>query len=325
VHQGCRRGNLQLTESEQGSLIDGLAVVVNFFVMSHDGPEHSLVTTTTSLGLQFLKAAQEVDHVLLVDGSAEPDPTMKQECARVGVEYHHCGRLLTYVESYNIGWRRLPYRYIGLMANDVLPHPTPTIGRLLEVLKRPDVGCTFPYMSSHRETWDEVQRPTLFNSARITCEPATMTLNLNLFKRALLERMQGLDNGYLTGFQESRAIVKIRNSGFRVVMVKDTRIFHFDRLNKSTGQSEIADDNITKDAARWREHYPQYGSNRAFASITTWKRPFATTPAASLLWFLTTLVPFWSLRRRVIPLVLRIEPLLCRYPAVWGAQTSRES
>jgi len=209
----------------------------------------------------------------------------------------------------------LPYTYIGLMANDIIPHPQDTIDKLLDWVKKPEVGCTFPYMNSNRHQWDEVQRPGFTDRGTLTCEPTTMTLNLNLFKRTVLEAIGGLDENYTGGYQEPILIVKIRSLGYRVILVGSTTVFHFDRLTKSLGQSHIFDKNLSLDRDRWFQEYKSFASSRGLANIRTWAKPFATSIPLQIFWWIICAVPYYPVRRRLIESLLRIERWLCRYPS----------
>ena len=66
---------------------------------------------------------------------------------------------------------------------------------------------------------DETQRLGFSRRGEITCEPATFALNLNLFKKSVLEAIGGLNENYLASFSEPILTVKIRNLGYRVVML----------------------------------------------------------------------------------------------------------
>lgn len=294
-----------------------LAIVVNFYVKSTEGKGFDIVVGATVLGLEFLVSTDCVAKVLLVDGSAEPTARVRAECERLGAEYYHAGREMTYTEAYNKGWRKLDFRYIGMMANDILPHPREGVARLLDVLKQPDVGCTFPYMISHRKDWNEVQRPDYFNFCRLSCEPSTMSLNLNLFKREVLEEINGLDDAYLFGFQEARLIYRIRNLGRRVVMVGDSCVFHFDELNKKLGESNLDNSLHQADRQRWFEEYHDAASDRGFADVCNWRQPFATSPSVALMWGIFGLLPH-AIKDFFVPWALRLEPRLSKYPARWG-------
>ena len=71
----------------------------------------------------------------------------------------------------------------------------------------------FPYMNTNRMRNLETQMPGFLLRGSQTCEPSNMTLNLNIFKRTILEEINGLDESYLYGYQEPILILKIRSMG----------------------------------------------------------------------------------------------------------------
>jgi GT2 family glycosyltransferase len=277
-----------------------------------------VLVASTGVSLRLLGLVPEVETVLLVDGTAEPCAPMRAMCAELGVLYRHAGRELNYVESYNLGWRELTHDIVGLMANDIVPHPVNAIPQLLAWIARPDVGCVFPYLSSNRGEWDEAQRPGFLGRGRITCEPASMTLNLNLFKRDVLERIGGLDARYVVGYQEPILLIKIRKLGYRAVLVGDSRVMHYDALTKTLGATETTRALIRADAVRYAQEYPQYAAEDGIAGLRLSPWPFATTTRAAIAWWLAHHMPGRGLRRRTLEAVMRIEPFLCRYPARRG-------
>ncbi|HVR28547.1 MAG TPA: glycosyltransferase, partial [Thermoanaerobaculia bacterium] len=197
-----------------------LDMVVNFFCRSSaDAATRELLAAATEVSLRLLRRNPAVRTTLLVDGSASPCREMAERCQALGVEHLHGGRELGFAEAYNLGWRSLDGELVGLMANDVLPLPLESVQVLLEWVRQPDVGCVFPYLISNRAAWDETQRPSFLHRGRISCEPASMTVNLNLFKREVLERIGGLDPNYLVGFESPILLIKIRTLGYRAVMV----------------------------------------------------------------------------------------------------------
>ncbi len=295
-----------------------LGMVVNYFCRSREGAEHPLIVRTTELGLRWLQQSEVVGTILLVDGSPEPDPLMRQVCEELGVRYDHAGRQLTYVESYNRGWRALTEPFVGLMANDILPHPPETLSILLEWIRREEVGCAFPYMTTHRAGCDETQRPGFWRRGSITCEPSSMTLNLNLFKRSTLEAIGGLDEGYVYGYGEPILIIRIRELNQRVVMVGGTRIFHLDRLTKDLGQSALVDADHGVDTERWYREFPDHASRRGLANLRLWRWPFSTTWKIRTLWWLHERLPVPKLRDLALALILWVEPRLTRYPTRRG-------
>jgi hypothetical protein len=168
-----------------------LGMVVNYFTNYSDEQTRQILVTSTALSLRLLRVSPRINTILLVDGSETPDPDMKEACRTIGVDYYHHGRRISYVDAYNLGWGQLDEPFVGLMANDIIPHPITSIDLLADWAARPEVGCSFPYLTTFGSSVLETQRQGFWTRGRITCEPSTMTLNLNIFKRSVLEQIGG--------------------------------------------------------------------------------------------------------------------------------------
>ena len=144
-----------------------------------------------------------------------------------------------------------------------------------------------------------------------------MTVNLNLFKREVLERIGGLDSNYVVGFESPILLIKIRSLGYRVVMVGDTRVMHLDSLTKVLGASGTSKALYEDDLARFLREYPRHVSTGGIANLKFWRWPFATTLASRCVWWSVYRLP-WRLRRTASEAVMWLEPWLCRHPARWG-------
>ncbi|MDA9983193.1 hypothetical protein N9H39_10830 [Gammaproteobacteria bacterium] len=297
-----------------------LGVVVNYFCNNTEGMGYELVLHCTELALRVLSMADRVNEILVVDGSESNDENLARICLNLNAGYYHAGFKLTYVERYNLGWRilRETNSYIGLMANDVVPYPVNTLDRLCEMLGQEDIGCAFPYMFTCRQQVDEIQRPGFLSRGSITCEPSNMTLNLNIFRREVLETVGGLDEHYIYGFNEPILIEKIRRNGFRVTMVGDTLVLHFDQLTKSMGQSDLVGKHYKADVKRWYDEYPEYASRRGIGHINFSRPPFATTWLTRLLWRIPINISSKKFRNKVSRMLLWCEPFLTRYPTGGG-------
>lgn len=293
--------------------------VVNYFCTDAEGSARETLRDATALSLRLLRDHPRVGVVLLSDGSPAPDAELRQRCDALGVEYAHYGRATRFTESYNLGWRSLAEDFdtVALMANDVIPHPPESLDRLLDQLDAdPEIGCVFPYLATPRRSVDETQRPGFGKRAKTTCEPASMTLNLNVFRREALDRAGGLDEAYLHGYSEPLLILRLRGAGHRVVLVGDTHAYHYDQLTKQLGVSELTPRVHAEDTARWFREHPTHATRRGIANLDLSRWPFATTRRAALLWWLCGMrIP----RRRALRrFALWIEPRLTRYPARFG-------
>jgi GT2 family glycosyltransferase len=304
-------------ETKSGNF-DKVGMVINHYSKECTGPMRDLLAAATLMGVRFLKCCDDVGSIIVVDGSKEPDEPLSRDCKEIGATYFHTGREVGYSAAYNIGWRQLEEGYIGLMANDIIPNPPSSLSTMLEVLRDGDVGCVFPYLNSPRLKSDEVQAPGFLQRGDVSCEPSSMTLNLNLFKREVLEAIGGITEDYKVGFSEPILLMKIRGMGLRCVMVGKTRAYHCDRLTKLIGQSTLSKGRSEADVERWFREYPQYASRRGIAQINFSRWPYSTTRWIRWLWLLAYGFPIKRRRKRFMRFVMWLEPWLTRYPARYG-------
>lgn len=277
--------------------------------------DQRLVALTTQLSLFMLKENPVVGSVVLVDGSPEVNGWMSDACSNLEVKYLHAGKERSLSQAWNLGFRSLWEPYVGLMANDVLPHPPEALKILLESLAPPDVGCVFPYLT---ETGYPPQLRRFWHRLNQSCEPAGMTLTMNLFKRSVLEAVGGVDERYSAGYYDPIMSIKIRQLGFRVVQVGRARVIHLDRLTKKEGGSTYLREAVDLDKARFSRDYPRYYGGRGIWGVSFWKWPFSTTAIASFFWWVSHHFPSHKARPYLERFTMWIEPVLTRYPARYG-------
>jgi GT2 family glycosyltransferase len=280
--------------------------VINYYRRPSFPPSHR---TATTLSIQALKENIGVGHVILVDGSNQPDLYMQDVCNREGIDYLHTGKELTFAQGYNIGWKLLGEPYVGFMANDTFPSKG-TISNLLEYIKLLDVGCVFPYISY----CDYPGQIYTFARRPITCEPTIMTLNLNIFKREVLEKVMGVDDGYSGCYNDIILLMKIRSTGYRVVLVGNTRVFHMGQMTLSQGSTYAQE----KDIRKFKEQYSSYMAEHGIFGVSHWKWPLATTRIVALLWWLSQNNMSATLRNLIQNFVMKLEPELTSFPAEFG-------
>lgn len=237
--------------------------------------------------------------------------------------YIHTGKELTIPEAYNIGWRSLKEPYQALMANDVLPHDPSTITKLHEYIKIDDIGCVFPYLS-HGD-W-KVQDPRFFEIFETTCEPSFLLLNFICFKRDVLEQIGGVDEGYKVGFYDPILLIKVREAGYRAVLVGDSHMTHLAKLTKKTGESSLMDEDFNTDVTKFQSEYVEltYSPKGAVSDLDKffpykfWTWPFSTTLSVQVCWWISRHIPFKFLRSVFTMFTVWIEPILTKYPAKHG-------
>lgn len=294
-----------------------VGVAVNYYWNDAKGRDRRLADWVTQLGLFFLRQSPVVGTVVLVDGSPEPSRPLERVCGELDVRYLHAGRELSLPEGYNLGWRSLPERFVGLMANDILPYPPSIMETLMACLRRPDVGCVFPYLTNSDYPPQVIR---FVYKMRRTCEPAGMTLNLNLFRREALEEVGGVDEGYLVGFYDPILVIKLRRKGWRVVQVGDTAAIHLNRLTHTSGVSTLTGARYVQDDEHFSREYPEYRARHGIWKMTFWSWPFATTPSAAACWWISQHFPWRPGRQALEKLTMILEPYLTSFPARHGAR-----
>lgn len=280
--------------------------VINYYWRPSFPPSHR---TATTLCIQALKGNSGVGRVILVDGSAQPDHYVEEICIREGVDYLHTGKELTFAQGYNIGWKLLDEAFIGLMANDVLA-PVGTIDQLLSWIRIQDVGCVFPYLSY----CDYPGQVDSYVRKPVTCEPSSMTLNLNLFKRNVLEEIGGINENYLGCYNDVNALMHIRKCGYRVVLVGETRVVHIGQMTITQGSNYKKN----TDVLRFSQEFPEYWAPHGKWNIKRWCWPFSTNNAISNLWRIAQNFPSTTARSWLQWLAMWLEPEITRYPARFG-------
>lgn len=265
--------------------------------------------TSALLSLQMLKDNDAVGTIILVDGSPHLDPFIKQNCEELGIQHLHSGKELTFSQGYNLGWQTLKEQYVGLMASDIFP-PKTTIATLLKWLERPDVGCAFPYLTY----CDYPGQMAGYVRRRVTCEPSAMTLNLNVFKRDVLEAVGGIDEHYSGGYNDLILLMKIRELGFRVLLAGETRVNHLGQMTISQGTTYKKDADIKRFSTEYRTFCAGHGKWK----VKHWRRPLSCGPLLSVMWWLSQNAPHALLRRPLERFTMTREPELAKYPARWG-------
>lgn len=262
-----------------------------------------------ALALRMLRENTGVGTIVLVDGSPSPDPWIRDCCGKCDVTYHHAGRELSFAEGYNTGWRLLTEPMVGLMASDIFP-PKSTIATLTAFLETPEVGCVFPYLSY----CDYPAQVAPLVKEAVTCEPSAMTLNLNLFKRPVLQQVGGVDERYTGAYNDLILMMKIRRAGHRVVQVGGTYVNHLGQITISQGTTYKREG----DKQRFQKEYPELQAAHGKWRFKHWVRPLSTSPRAARWWWLSQNVPSSRLRGILERYTLSREPQLTRYPAPWG-------
>lgn len=278
-----------------------IGVVVNYY-WKPSYPKSLQINTWAALSA--LLETGIIQDVLLVDGSPQHDDFIKSKCEKMGINYISSDKNLSYAEGFNLGISQMNHEYICLMANDVFP-TRDLFEKLYNWVSLPDVGCVFPYLSSS----DYPGQIPGFVRKPITCEPTFMTLNINIFRRKVLEQIGGIDLHFSGGFNDIVALIKTRELGYRVILVGDTNVTHLGRMTISQGSNYT----IGKtDLNRFVERYPHFQAKHGKWGYKHWVKPFAVNKRISFLWWICQNFPSTRIRKVLERMLIRNESRFTR-------------
>ncbi len=276
-----------------------IGVVVNYFWRPSFPKTIQLVTWSALLGLHncdFIK------NVVVVDGSPMPDPFIAEITNQLGYELLSPEGNLSFAEGFNAGINYLDNEYICLMANDVFPTKH-FFEKCYQWIVLQDVGCVFPYLSFS----DYPGQMYSFVRKSITCEPTSMTLNLNIFKKKVLKDIGGINEEFTGAYNDVIALMEIRNLGYRAILVGETKVNHIGKLSISEGTNYIIDG---RDFRLFQSNYPNYIAKHGKWRLTRWKAPFSVNKKVSCFWWVCQNCKSTRIRRFLEMLTLWLEPEL---------------
>ncbi|MGI6740043.1 MAG: glycosyltransferase family 2 protein [Brevefilum sp.] len=278
-----------------------IGVVVNYFWL----PTYpKTVQLTTWSALLSLHECELIKKVVVVDGSPEPDPFIADITNQLGYETLSYRNNLSFAEGFNTGINYLDNEYICLMANDVFPTKD-FFEKCFHWIAKPDVGCVFPYLSFSDYP---VQMP-FFVRKPVTCEPTSMTLNVNIFKSKVLKAIGGINEMYTGAYNDVVALMEIRKLGYRVVLVGGTKVNHIGKMTISQGTNYILDG---RDYLLFQKNHPNYVTKHGKWKLTRWKAPFSVNKKIALFWWVCQNVPSTRLRKLLEWFTLWLEPELTK-------------
>ncbi|WP_370248092.1 glycosyltransferase family 2 protein [Nocardioides sp.] len=238
------------------------------YVINHfsppGGPAH--LRHSTALAASLAAAIDLVDQVVVVDGSAEPDETLRETLGEtLGgklVAYVHDGRRLSFAEGYNRGLAAASGAWTVLAASDVYPHPQAlrSAARLVERVGAETIGCIIPRLTSSDLPLQETRSHFLSRPVRVPL----MTLNLNMFPTAYLRELGGIPEQPGGNFNDVLLGARIHRSGRSIWMVPD-RVPHYGSLTLEAGGSSAS---VSRDRAFMAEHHPDLVSAERFWGLS---------------------------------------------------------
>ncbi len=189
--------------------------------------------------------------VVLVDGSPARDEALACGLGELCVEYVHTGGELSFAETYNAGIKQTSNPVVVAMADDILIEAKQVRMLVDEVSRSSEMGCVFPYLSVSDYGAQRLRRWPVPRR----CFPTRMTLNVNAFSRAALEKV-GLIPEQMTGcFNDVLLFIRLREEGYAIALRNVGRVIHLGQQTLKTGATSVAYD---QDAQLFAGQYPDY-------------------------------------------------------------------
>ena len=224
------------------------SVIINHF-MSDEAQHHIAASALFSAAL-YVKAPL-IKEVLLVDGSRLPSERMREECERLGVKYLHSGRMLSFAEGYNFGVMAANADWIILSASDIYPSHNITLAfqEIIEGCETTRLGCIIPRLS-HCAFPSQV-RSRIFNPL---CVVPTMTLNVNVFNRQLLNDLGLVPTHYSGAYNDVELSILLAKADRQIYMTQQSCL-HYGSLTIQTNKSSV---NFAADRIKFKGARPNY-------------------------------------------------------------------
>lgn len=187
--------------------------------------------------------------IIFVDGSPFADEELKNGLMAFGVEYIHSGRELSFGQIYDLGIKASSSPVVVTLANDIFIEAK-QVRMLAEEIKG-GIGCAIPYLSFSdygAQIENRLPHPK-------RCFPSRMTINVNAFSRAALEKI-GFIPEQMTGcYNDVIMFIRLRQEGYSILMRNVGHIVHLGQQTIKTGVHKF---NYEADAALFARQYPKY-------------------------------------------------------------------
>lgn len=250
--------------------------------------------------------------VIVCDGSPAPDEALASQLQAQGFRYLHDGRQLSFGETYNLGVRATSACYIALMANDVLISAT-QVHKLIGEVQRPGIGCAIPYLTKA----DYITQVHRRSHIPRRCYPASMTLNVNVFRRDVLEALGGVPEELSGCFNDMVMFYRLRRKGLATVLANVGEVPHLAMVTRKISTNLAWDRDFAELPNLMPELFRHYraGSKNAWASLYA---GCAQRTPSRWLWALVSCVP-WKMKQSqgVALWAARAEPLICCETGSW--------
>lgn len=275
-------------------------VAINYF--SKEGYPPS-VKQSVKFSVSLLLACPEVTSIVLVDGSLEEDPELRNYCGCLGIAYMHSGRALSFAEGYNLGVREFREQWVVTMASDIYVYPNTFANFRCFILKHSNlpIGCLIPYMSSS----DLPMQGRLRSKPLYDCFAPLMTFNLNVFPRHVFNLLGGLTSEYSGNYNDVETTLRLKDLGLEVFLV-GAYVQHYGRLTVQHGSNV----DFVADRGRFFQRHPELECNGALWDLRLSR--LLRHPVLKLLDSLSFKVKHPQLRKLVSMGIHRMIPFLQR-------------
>ncbi len=237
-------------------------------------------------------------NVNIVDGSPTRDDHLAEALTALGVKYVHCGRELSFGETYNTGIRRTSCPVVVTLANDIFINPNQIRKLADEIVGR--VGCAMPYLTHSDFGAQQLRR---FRLPR-RCFPTRMTLNVNAFSRAALERVGLIPENMSGCYNDVVLFLRLREEGYSILLRNVGRVIHLAQQTLKSGATSV---NYDADEALFSREYPQYWRN----GVVLFHKAAQGRLTRLMYGALERLPPRWTKKLRLWRLAWEMEPYLC--------------
>lgn len=273
-------------------------VVVNYFKKT-DHPES--VKQSLIFALSQLKNCDEVNEIVVSDGSVNKDDELIDYCNRRNIKYLHIEGGMSFPEAYNYGVAQLQEEWIAIMASDiyVLPDTFTAFANFIRSYGKLNIGCLIPYISNSAYITQESYK----RSSLISCYSGLMTFNLNVFKKSVYDKISGMSSDYSGNYNDVDAVLRLKKLNLNIILVKNAYAIHYGRLTLSHGSNT----NVQEDYNVFKKKYPRYCDEKGLWNIKM--ELFLQNPILIAMYKLKNIVPSKKIRNKYLNMILKMIPI----------------
>lgn len=240
--------------------------------------------------------------VIVADGSPDPDRELAARLAGPHTRYLHAGRSLSFGATYNFGVAAAGTEVVVLLANDVIIAAS-QLRRLAAALEG-NVACAIPYLTRS-------DYPTQLQRRRRVpkrCLPASMTFNVNAFRRDRLRAAGDVPEELSGFFNDVILFHRLRGQGDAIALVDVGEVDHLRAVTRRISSNTRFD----QDCAAAPALAPDLFAGIGPGTRNLWAHLYARSaqkPLARRLWGIVARTPRLLDPRRGLPFaVAMLEP-----------------